>query len=258
MTIQNEVYREDYSGNGSATSFPVSFYFFDDAHLKVLLLSAAGVETEQVLNTDYTVLGAGNPAGGSVEMVVPPATGETLTIIRNVPFTQLLDYVENDNFPAQSHENGLDKLTMIVQQQQEEIDRTFRVAPAYEPATDFEMIPAANEILIWNATGDKFVTLDPADLRIRRLYYDQDNATDVAITGGVEVFGELRFNNTFDATIRMVTGELILEFTVGGETKFFANDEEKLRTTNNGISVRNATEIEMIGGGTSLKIIKGA
>lgn len=124
MTVSNEEYREDYDGNDSTTVFPVGFYFLADAELLVVLtVVATGVETTLVLDTDYTVQDAGVPAGGSITLVVPPATGERLTIVRNMPLTQLTDYEENDQFPAESHETALDRLTMLVQQLQEEVNR---------------------------------------------------------------------------------------------------------------------------------------
>ena len=123
MTVSNEEYRNDYDGNSSTTVFPVDFYFLADAELLVVLTDADGVEDTLVLDTDYTVQDAGVPAGGSITMVVPPATGEKLTIVRNMPLTQLTDYAENDSFPAESHETALDRLTMLVQQLQEEVNR---------------------------------------------------------------------------------------------------------------------------------------
>ncbi len=123
MTVSNEEYRNDYDGNDSTTVFPVDFYFLADAELLVVLTDAADVETTLILDTDYTVQDAGVPTGGSVTLVVPPATGEKLTIVRNMPLTQLTDYEENDQFPAESHETALDRLTMLVQQLQEEVNR---------------------------------------------------------------------------------------------------------------------------------------
>lgn len=124
MTVSNEEYRNDYDGNDSTTVFPVDFYFLADAELLVVLtVVSTGVENTLILDTDYTVQDAGVPSGGSVTLVVPPATGERLTIVRNMPLTQLTDYTENDPFPAESHETALDRLTMLVQQLQEEVNR---------------------------------------------------------------------------------------------------------------------------------------
>ena len=128
MTVSNIKYRMDYDGNSSTTMFPVAFYFLRDEDLLATLTKSDGTEDTLILNTDYTVQDAGVLAGGSVTVVPAPDTGEKLTITRNVAFTQLTDYIENDNFPAESHETALDKLTMEVQQLQEEVDRASKVS----------------------------------------------------------------------------------------------------------------------------------
>ena len=174
MTVQNENYKEYYNGNDSTTVFPVTFYFLTDAQLSVILTDAAKVATTQVLNTDYTVQDAGDPSGGSVTMVVAPATGETLTILRDVPLTQLLDYIENDNFPADSHEQALDKLTMIVQEQAEVQTNTVTIAPGFG-TIDAEIEPLADSLLAWDAAGTALTNIlftDAAEeFEIDKLYF---------------------------------------------------------------------------------------
>lgn len=123
MTLTNEEYRNDYDGTGSTTVFPIDFKFLANAEILVVLTDAADAEDTLILDTDYTVTGAGDAAGGDATLAVAPAVGETLTIVRNMPITQSHDYVEHDNFPAESHETALDRLTMLVQQLQEEINR---------------------------------------------------------------------------------------------------------------------------------------
>ncbi|RKX27489.1 MAG: hypothetical protein DRP45_00970 [Candidatus Zixiibacteriota bacterium] len=129
MTITSEVLRADHVPNGSTTNFPTGFYFLEDEHLAVYLL-VAGVESLLVLNTDYTVTGAGSQSGGEV-VISPAPTGDKLSILRDVPFTQLTDYVEDDSFPADSHERALDKLTMAVQELKENGERSLQA-----PVTD--------------------------------------------------------------------------------------------------------------------------
>jgi hypothetical protein len=156
MTVSSTAARVTYSGNGSTTGFAVNFYFLANSHLKVILLSSSGVETLQVLNTNYTVSGAGNQAGGTVTMLTAPPAGSTLTITRNVPLSQDVDYQPNDPFPAESHEQALDKLTMIAQQQADGNARSL-----YFPITDSTAISGelpnstlrASRYLAFDATG---------------------------------------------------------------------------------------------------------
>lgn len=152
-----------YAGNGSTTTFSVNFYFLDQTHLKVILRSSTGVETVKTLSTDYTVTGAGNPAGGSITMVTAPASGQTLVIQRNVPLTQDTDYQPNDPFPANTHEQALDKLTMETQQIQLAVDRAIKFAETDDTALT-NLIPVsnlrANKALIFDASGSVTVSID--------------------------------------------------------------------------------------------------
>lgn len=161
MTVSSTTARVSYSGNGSTTAFAVSFYFLASSHLKVTRRAANGTETVLVLNTDYTVTGAGNPAGGTVTMTTAPATGQTLVIQRNVPLTQEVDYQPNDPFPAESHEQALDKLTMEAQQLNEAIGRSIKLSPTNTmTTTEFSVGAAdrANKVLSFDGSGELAVT----------------------------------------------------------------------------------------------------
>jgi hypothetical protein len=117
MTVSSSTSSVSYSGNGSTTVFAYTFKIFEDSDLVVVEKNVnTGVETTKTLTTDYTVSGAGNDSGGNVTFVTAPASGITVTISRSLPLTQETNYVENDPFPAQAHEDALDKLTMLVQQ----------------------------------------------------------------------------------------------------------------------------------------------
>lgn len=123
MTVQSTTSRISYAGNGVTLGFAVPFRFLANTHLLVVLRAADGTETTQVLTTNYTVTGARSQSGGAVGMLVAPPAGTTLVITRNVPLTQLIDYKANDPFPEESAEDGLDQLTMALQQQTDTLGR---------------------------------------------------------------------------------------------------------------------------------------
>lgn len=152
MTLGTTTNRIAYSGNDSTTAFAVPYLFFDDDDLTVILTDAAGTETTQVITTDYTVTGDGEQSGGTVTMITPPATGETLTILREVPYTQGLDLVENDPFPSDLVEEQFDILTMLAQQNKDLIDRSFVLSEG--DVTGVSTIlptPVALRALRWNS-----------------------------------------------------------------------------------------------------------
>lgn len=124
MAVQSEINKIIYNGDGTTTTFPYTFKIFKNTDLQVILQDIFGNETLQTLNTHYSVTGVGDPNGGNVVFVTAPASGYKVIIRRTLPLTQLIDYVSNDPFPAETHEEGLDRLTMIAQQLKEAIDRT--------------------------------------------------------------------------------------------------------------------------------------
>jgi hypothetical protein len=126
MTISSQTTRVSYIGDGSTTAFSVPFYFQANADLTVYLLSASGVKTLQVLGTDYTLTGAGIASGGTCTFAAAPTatTGASILIYRDPPATQTTSYNNNDPFPAKSHENALDKLTMLIQRLKERVGRS--------------------------------------------------------------------------------------------------------------------------------------
>ena len=130
MTISSTVVRQLTAGDGSTTNFTYPFKIFADSDLSVIIRSSTGTETTKTITTHYTVAGAGDASGGSITFTsgnTPTAT-ETVVMIREVPQTQAIDYIANDPFPAESHEEGLDRATMTIQQMQEELDRSFKVS----------------------------------------------------------------------------------------------------------------------------------
>lgn len=160
MTISTSTSRAGpYAGAGTTGPFAVPFRFLENSHLKVVQTTSAGVETTLVLSLGYTVTGAGLVTGGSVTTVVAVPVGDTITIVRDVPYTQETDYTQSDPFPAQSHEDALDKLTMLAQQLKSSVDRSLRV-PEQIVLPDLPTIAArANRVLAFDASGNPTATV---------------------------------------------------------------------------------------------------
>jgi len=155
MSISNTTNKVIYQGDGSTKQFPFSFRIFDETDLVVSLYEiATGIETELTLNSDYTVTINGNN-GGTVIMVTAPSSSYKLIIKRILPLTQETDYVEGDPFPAESHERALDKLTMITQQLNEQLDRTVKVDITQTNIETTLPIPDALKFLRWNSDASK-------------------------------------------------------------------------------------------------------
>jgi hypothetical protein len=112
MTISTTTSKVSYTGNGVTTVFAYTFKIFADSEVTVYVDGVL-----KTLTTHFTVSGAGTASGGNVTFTAGniPASSTSVVLLRNITKTQLTDYVENDSFPAETHESALDKLTMLVQ-----------------------------------------------------------------------------------------------------------------------------------------------
>jgi hypothetical protein len=160
MTVNSTTNRVVYTGNGVTTALSFPYYFLADADLVVVdRVTATGVETTKALTTDYTITGAGDPAGGTVTMLVAPATGHKTIIYRDPAATQGLDLVENDPLPAEDVEEAFDRAAMIDQRLKDRVDRAVRLSDGFNATFDptLPALPTANAALAFNSTGTGFV-----------------------------------------------------------------------------------------------------
>ena len=211
MTVSSTTTKNSYSGDGSTTTFAYAFKIFADADLTVILRSAAGTETVQTLTTNYTVTNAGNANGGNVVFVTAPASGVTVVIRRNMAQTQSTDYTANDPFPAESHEDALDRLTFIAQQQQEELDRSIKLSRTNTmTSTEFTVGASdrANKILAFDGSGEISVTQELGTYR----------GTDTTTTTEAYVVRDIvksttaaQLNNVYICVADAVVGDLLTD-----------------------------------------------
>ncbi len=223
MTVSSSVNKVTYSGNSVTLIFPVNYYFLENSHLQVILVSN-NVETIQTITSQYTVTGAGNPAGGSVTMLTPPPTGTQLIIVRNVPATQETDYLANDPFPAESHERALDKLTMLVQQVELDADRALKIPLSSLATTSTELpVPSANKLLGWNSNASSIANIDPAS--VISIVGQQASFSNVFTGNGVTVNFTLDRSpgnaNAVDVSVNGVTQVPNVDFILNGNILTF-------------------------------------
>lgn len=130
MAVNNQTSKIVYTGNGVASVFPFPFKIFAASDLVVTEITiATGAQVVYALTTDYTVAGVGVEGGGSITLVAGalPAT-KKIVIQRVLPYTQTVDYLANDPFPAETHEQALDRGVMLEQQLKETLDRCIKAS----------------------------------------------------------------------------------------------------------------------------------
>jgi hypothetical protein len=213
MTVSSTTVKNSYSGDGSNDTFVYGFKIFASSDLQVIIRSATGTETTKTLTTDYTVTGVGTASGGNVvfEAAAIPTATETVVLIRNVPQTQAIDYIANDPFPAETHEEGLDRATMTIQQMQEEINRSIKLSKTNTmTSTEFTVAAAdrANKILAFDSTGEISVTQELGTYK----------GTDTTVTTEAYVQRDIvkstsaaQLNNVYICVADSVVGDLLTD-----------------------------------------------
>lgn len=160
MTISATQVRKSFTGDGSTTAFTYNYRFLANGDLKVYLNG-----TLKTITTHYTVTGAGDAGGGTVTFLTAPAVGDEVVIINDPSNTQSLDLVDNDIFPAESLEQVLDRLTLMIQRCRDLNARAVTLSD-----TDLSLAaatlpsPVADQLLAWNSTGTALTNVDVDNL----------------------------------------------------------------------------------------------
>ena len=156
-----------YDGNGVATVFAYQFRIQKEAHIKVVVTDASGTALTKVLNSDYTLDGVGNAAGGNVTFTTAPATGEKVWLLLNAPYHQSTDFTNTGAFYAQTVEDSDDDQHQLIKQL---LDRLNRVAALKETtavtpgALVFPEPGSLNSVIGWDESGQlKSLTLIASD-----------------------------------------------------------------------------------------------
>lgn len=125
-TVSSTTSKITYVGDGVTTNytFPFNIYLSSDLTLQKLNV-ATGEITTLVLNSDYTVaLTHSAPSNGTVTLSVALASGYNLVILRSIPYTQLINIVNNSPTPASVTNEAYDRGVMLSQQLLELVSRS--------------------------------------------------------------------------------------------------------------------------------------
>ena len=158
MTVSTTTSTVSYTGNGSTTSFSVTFPFQGTgsaSELEVIQRTiATGVEATLDYSTHYTVTGGSGSTGTGVAASAPADTVQW-HIRRATTTTQTSDYVTNDPFSADTLEANLDRLTMAGQERDGDIAKAFTYPATYTGgASSTVPEPSASKLLAWNSAAD--------------------------------------------------------------------------------------------------------
>jgi len=160
LTVSDTNPRVQYTATSSQTVFAYGFPIFLAADLKVYQDT-----TLLTLTTDYTVSGAASSSGGNVTLGTGATTGDIITIYRDLAVARSSDYQTGGDLLAETLNDDLDKLVMMVQQSEFDVsNRSIRFGqfvtglPLNEitdNATD-----RANKVIGFDSTGQPIATTE--------------------------------------------------------------------------------------------------
>jgi len=165
MTVSTTTNRAGFVCNGVTYQFPFDFKILAESDLQVYLYNTITRLTSQLtLNVDYTVEIASPGPGGTVTLIgaygppcppgVIPGAAYTLTILRAMPRTQEIDFVNGDDLDEQNIEGMGDRITMMVQELDNKMARTLAFPPTSGISNISVPDPVAGAFLRWNLSGN--------------------------------------------------------------------------------------------------------
>lgn len=162
-TVNDDYAPISYVGNGSTVNFAFDWAIDETSDIEVILRTVAtGAEESLVETTDYTVSAVNNDyksgPGGTVTMVSTYTSTSQITIRREIPKTQNASFVESDTtvLRVAALESAYDKLTMLIQQLQEELNRSIKI-PRSDTSISVELddsVSRASKVIASDSAGN--------------------------------------------------------------------------------------------------------
>lgn len=188
MTIDIQTPSVTYLGNGSTTNFTFDFDLSEAIQIDVYLTDSSGNITD-LDSPSYTVVLNDIPTGslwhpgGNVTyplMGSPLAAGNQITIVRQIPYDQTITISNQGNFYPQAVEQGLDLLSMQIQQIEETLlhaittpitdaDELNILPPSAERANGFLAFDVDGQPIISEGTGSSGGTVTSVGLSLPSL-----------------------------------------------------------------------------------------
>lgn len=142
MAVTTTNSRKQYTqgAGGTTTDWPVDFKFSANADL-VVITTVDAVDTTLTLDTDYSVTGAGEDAGGTVTIDPPIAAGTRLTIYRETDLDQPTVLPSSGGWFPKVHEAVFDRIVMQLQQLYDAVERSIKLSPtSTDSAADLSVL----------------------------------------------------------------------------------------------------------------------
>jgi hypothetical protein len=222
MTVETTDRKQNFAGGQAELEFSFKALVGHPEDIKVSeIITSTGETEELVYNLDYSVALNADGIGGIVTVSPTFSTLYTQVVYRETTLTQESDYEDYNQFPADTLENNLDQLTLIAQEQAEEVSRTLKY-PISESGASVELpIPEADAFLAWNSDADALVNKDipdPATL-VKASQAEAEAATnDTAFMTPLKVKNEVQKSGAVSIPIANITENANIIKDTGNQT----------------------------------------
>ena len=205
MPVNTTKSSKTFQGNGVTQTWSCDFRIFAATDVTVAVIDqVAGTSTPLSLGSDFTVSGANDDGGFTVNTTLPIASGKNLLVKRVIAFTQPTSFTNQGRFFPTLHQDMADRLEMQIQQINDTQGRFLQFPDGVLPEPDGELpIPQPSSILGWSEDGTKLVNTGPTGVGAGQL-------TDVNINSNAGInASKLSFIGSFGgAVLRTVLAKL--------------------------------------------------
>lgn len=187
MTTTDAPSKFRYEGNGSTDTFAFTGRVFaaEDLVVEIILRADDTLVDTLTLTTDYSVTING-PSSASVTVTAPniPSASQDIQIRRALDKTQSLVLPTGTVFPAKAVETALDKATALIQEMQEEIDRSVKLSPTSSiNEITFAESPQDGKAMVYSTADGGFINGPDAD----EIAAAQENAENAATASAAAI-----------------------------------------------------------------------
>lgn len=187
MTVSSTNNQNRYQGNAVTDTFAFTGRIFNTSDLVVQILTrSTDVVVETLTETTHYTVTINSDESASVQVVgakIPSAVQDIL-IYRDLTQTQTVNLPTGTRFPALNVENALDKLTAIVQDLSEELDRTLTVPiNSSGSAISISGSLTADTLLQVDSTGNEIESSDVTASEVSAL---SAIAADITTVAGID------------------------------------------------------------------------
>ena len=221
MTISNETMRTSAVGIGvTEQEVPFTFPILVSSDLEVTArVTATGVETALVLDTDYTV-DIDDDGTGTIT-IIGDGTGNDnvavtseIWVARDTPKTQTLDLTQGGAFNAENVEDAFDRATKQIIENTDNVIRSLRAPATDDEDLDMELpnsIDRASQYLAFTATGEPTVVASVAPdtatiTAFAETLLDDANGSDMQTTLGITVFAKTMLDDLSASAVLTTLG----------------------------------------------------